>query len=170
MRVRNVHERAFGATPGEVGALIDSLASRRDRLWPRRAWPPMRFDRPLAVGAHGGHGPIRYDIEAYQPGRSIRFRFTAPRGFDGWHRFEVVEGAPVVLRHILEMDTRGWARLTWPLLFRPLHDALIEDSLTIAQISLGEVPGPEGWSRRVRLLRWILYLGKAPLQDYANQA
>jgi hypothetical protein len=31
--------------------LIDGLAGEQDRLWPWRAWPPMRFDRPLGVGA-----------------------------------------------------------------------------------------------------------------------
>jgi hypothetical protein len=63
----------------------------------------MRFDRPLAVGAIGGHGPIRYVVEAYDPGAMIRFRFTRPAGFDGVHGFTVVtrdEG--VVLRHDLK--------------------------------------------------------------------
>jgi hypothetical protein len=33
--LRNVHERRFRAAAGEVGALLDSLASSDDRLWPR---------------------------------------------------------------------------------------------------------------------------------------
>jgi hypothetical protein len=46
--IRNVHERTLVATPEEVGALIDSLASPGDRLWPAARWPAMRLDAPLA--------------------------------------------------------------------------------------------------------------------------
>jgi antitoxin (DNA-binding transcriptional repressor) of toxin-antitoxin stability system len=53
MQVRNVHERVFPAPPAQVGALIDTLASADDRLWPGDRWPPMRFDRALSVGARG---------------------------------------------------------------------------------------------------------------------
>ena len=90
MKIHNVHERSLAAGADRVGALLDTLSSSRDALWPRGAWPPMRFDGPLAEGANGGHGPIRYTVESYTPGRSVRFRFTGPRGFDGFHGFEVI--------------------------------------------------------------------------------
>jgi hypothetical protein len=57
--IRNVHERDLAAAPSEAGALIDGLAGEHDRLWPSERWPAMRLDRPLAVGASGGHGRIR---------------------------------------------------------------------------------------------------------------
>ena len=85
MPVLNIHERIIAAPLDSVGRLIDSLSSPDDRLWPQELWPAMRFDRPLAVGARGGHGPIRYDVAAYAPGRSVRFRFTGPKGFNGFH-------------------------------------------------------------------------------------
>ena len=158
MIVRNVHERRFRASVGEVGALLDSLASSSDRLWPRDTWPAMRFDRPLAPGASGGHGPIRYTIEEYEPGRLIQFRFTKPEGFDGTHGFVV--GAEsrksTVLRHELVMNTFGKARFTWPVVFRPLHDALIEDALDKAARALGERPALRHWTLQVRLLRRII--------------
>jgi hypothetical protein len=158
MRVRNVHQRSLAAPPSQVGTLLDSLSSRDDRLWPTGAWPPMRFDRPLEVGARGGHGPIRYYVEAYTPGQSIRFRFLAPRGFDGHHGFDFHEGdtGATVLRHTLEMSTRGRATVSWLLVYRPLHDALIEDCLTRAESALGLSSHPVPWSARVRLLRWML--------------
>ena len=166
MKVLNVHQRELRATREAVGALIDSLTSSTDALWPRQSWPRMEFDRALAVGATGGHGPIRYFVEAYAPGRSIRFRFTAPEGFDGWHGYEVLEtpGTRVALRHTLEMTARGPAILSWPLVFRPLHDALIEDSLATAEASLGRSPRLQRWSPWVRLLRWVSTGGKAPTQ------
>jgi hypothetical protein len=155
MRVVNVHQRLLNSTPARVGELLDTLASPHDGLWPGRAWPRLKLDRPLAVGANGGHGPIGYFVEAYTPGKAVRFRFTAPRGFDGWHGFEVLEAPPgqCVLEHRIEMKARGPALLTWPLAIRHLHDACIEDVLSQAQASLGEVPEAVRWSRRVRLLR-----------------
>jgi hypothetical protein len=63
MKVLNVHERELHATADQVGALIDSLASEEDALWPKHSWPPMNLEGPLRVGTRGGHGPIRYFIE-----------------------------------------------------------------------------------------------------------
>jgi hypothetical protein len=155
MHVRNVHEREFPLPLATVGAMIDSLASHEDRLWPVGKWPSMRFDRPLAVGAIGGHGPVRYSVEEYQPGRTIRFRFSAPRGFNGTHCFEVEkQQGKTTLRHVIEMRATGPARLSWPLFFRPLHDACLEDCLDRATMSLGiALPHPARWSIYVRLLR-----------------
>ena len=161
MNVRNVHERLLEADGDAVGRLIDSLGSRDDRLWPRNVWPAMRFDRPLGVGAVGGHGPIRYTLVECQPGRLVRFRFDAPRGFAGSHRFERTDvPGGVVLSHVLEMEAVGVARLTWPLVFRPLHDALIEDCLACAQRSLGLRAEVLPWSASVRFLRRVLGRGR----------
>jgi hypothetical protein len=155
--VRNVHERIIHTSSlSQVGGLIDQLASRNDLLWPSERWPPMRFDRPLGVGATGGHGPIRYTVEDYEPGRSIRFRFTAPRGFDGTHALEVeeIELGKVRLRHTLVMQLKGAARLSWPLMFRWLHDALIEDALDCAESYAASVPLKQReFSLRVKILR-----------------
>ncbi len=122
--VVNIHEKHLARSLDQVGALIDSLASAQDRLWPYSLWPRMRFDSALGVGAVGGHGPVRYAVGAYQPGRSIRFDFLAPAGFHGHHGFTVEEAdGGTLLRHTVEMDVGGSAMLTWPLIFRPLHDA-----------------------------------------------
>jgi hypothetical protein len=91
----------------EVGWLLDHLASEEDRLWPRQYyWLAMEFDRKLQKGAVGGHGPVRYFIESYEPGRSIIFRFTKPKGFDGIHGFfiEEIEPGLVKLEHKIEMN------------------------------------------------------------------
>lgn len=166
MKVNNVHERKLKTSPDKVGTLIDSLASDNDLLWPKDSWPRMKFDLPIGIGATGGHGPIRYSIETYHPGRSIRFRFFGPKGFDGFHSYTILpmSDGEVVLRHQLEMKTHGPALLTWPLVFQPLHDALIEDSLTRAEVSLGLPPTINPWSSWVKLLRWIMSGGKARKQ------
>lgn len=156
MAVLNVHERLLPAGPAEVGALLDSLATDADRLWPGADWPPMRLAGGLAPGSSGGHGPVRYTVCAYAPGQWVRFVFGGPRGFHGFHEYSVhpVDAEHAVLRHTLTMHARGPARLTWPLAYRHFHDAVLEDSLDHAERAVtGQVARPARWSRYVRLLR-----------------
>ncbi|MFC4002939.1 hypothetical protein ACFS2C_09585 [Prauserella oleivorans] len=83
--------------------------------------------------------------------------FDPPGGFDGFHEFTALpDGDGSVLRHLIAMRVHGKARLTWPLLYRPLHDALLEDLLDRAEENLtGEVARPARWSLPVRLLRGL---------------
>lgn len=156
MTVTNVHERVLAAPLDDCAPLIDRLASSDDLLWPVRDWPAMRFAPGLEVGAPGGHGPIRYYVEELDPGRWVRFRFTGPDGFDGYHEFTLqgLGTLRTLIRHTARFRPRRTARLSWPLVFRPLHDALIEDALDKAQswVSQTEPPTPS-WSAYVQRLR-----------------
>ncbi|MFB6440310.1 SRPBCC family protein [Streptomyces sp. NPDC056411] len=159
MGVHHVHERVLPVPGAEAGRLIDGLSGAGDRLWPHPDWPPMRLDGPLAPGAAGGHGPVRYTVAAYVPGRWVRFAFRGPRGFDGFHEYTVhpLGADRTLLRHTLAMRPRGPARLTWPLVYRHLHDAVLEDSLDRAERACtGTVTRPARWSRYVRLLRGLI--------------
>jgi hypothetical protein len=158
MEITNIHERVLDGAAAQVGRLIDGLSSSNDPLWPVDRWPPMQFDRPLAVGASGGHGPIRYAVESYVPGESVRFRFTEPKGFLGTHRFEVEPTADgkSVLRHVIEMQVSGRSLCIWMAVIRPLHDALLEDALDRAETSLGKEMPQRVWSRWVKVVRWFL--------------
>lgn len=153
----NLHERHFPVGPDQLAPLIDSLASDDDPVWPSDRWPPMRLDNGLSLGSKGGHAMIRYSVDEYVPGRRVRFRFSKPRGFVGWHELSLVparEGCH--LRHTLCVELHGLARISWPTVIRPLHDALIEDALDRAATWLG-VGGPRSrWSWRVRSLRRVL--------------
>ncbi len=161
MRIRNVHRRRIAASLSRAGALLDSLAGPDDRLWPHDRWPPMRLDRPLAIGACGGHGPVYYRVSAYSPGCRVAFDFDPARGLmrglRGHHAFELSEDCDeVVLEHVLEAEGSLRDALRWFLMVRPLHDALIEDALDRADCALvGNTPPPERWSRWVLLLRWL---------------
>ncbi|MDP1611005.1 MAG: hypothetical protein Q8M11_08080 [Sulfuritalea sp.] len=172
MHVLNIHEREISADASEVGALIDSLASDNDALWPKAFWPPMRFDRPLGVGAVGGHGPIPYVVEEFRPGQMVKFRFLGPRGFNGSHWLEVLPKGEnsVVLRHTIGMRAEGPALLSWPLFIRPLHDALLEDALALVQASVGAVPLVRPWSPWVKFLRWVMSGGRARSQQTPSPA
>ena len=155
--VTNVHERRYPVPAARVEELVDRLASKDDPVWPRH-WPRMRLDRGLEVGSSGGHGPIRYRVEAHDGEARVRFRFTGPSGFDGFHEFGLSSDDPeaCVLWHRLEMRATGSAQLTWPLVFRPLHDALIEDAFSQVAQQLGVDPQPRPWPKRVRFLRRLL--------------
>ena len=99
----------------------------------------MEFDRTLSVGARGGHGPVRYFVEEYVPGESIKFRFTAPNGFNGFHAYERIKTITPntdVLRHTLE---------------------------------IGQSPRVLAWSPWVRFLRWVVSGGKGRAQVTPNQ-
>ncbi len=157
MQVLNTHSRTIRAPVEESGILLGALGSASDRLWPVHAWPPMRLDRPLQVGATGGHGPIRYTVESYEPGRAVTFRFTSPRGFHGTHCFTVTgTKSGSVLSHTISMSALGVGVASWLLVFRPLHDALLEDALTNAERALTGKGNPVLWSPYVRCLRAIL--------------
>lgn len=164
--VVNVHEREYQAAAADAAALVATLSSKDDRLWPRENWPRLRLDPGLMEGATGGHRPVRYHVESVDP-RQVVFRFDSPKGFDGWHSFMVVETSSqsVVLRHEIRMTTRGWARLTWPLFFRPMHDALLEEALDKAGRELGVPP-----ARPYKRTAWVRLLRAAALASRRTRA
>jgi hypothetical protein len=119
------------------------------------------------VGARGGHGLVRYHVEAYQPGRSVTFRFDPGLGLDGMHRFDLLDPAPggegPGLRHTMEGSVSGVMILGWPLAVRWLHDALLEELFDTAEIELGLRSGPvdrPGW-----WTRFLLRVGPTPAEE-----
>jgi hypothetical protein len=151
MRIHNVHSRELPAPVQRAWELVAGLASEHDELWPIERWPtiPIAFDRPLGPGARGGHGLIRYDVERYEPGRRVVFRFARGSGLDGIHIFEVkpIDARRSRLTHTL--DTRvGWKLMpVYPVLLAA-HDALLEDVLDNAERGAGGSPAPPRPSTR----------------------
>ena len=155
MRIHSHHERRIDTPINRVGPLLDTLSSDDDLLWPRERWPAMRFDRPLEVGADGGHGFVRYRVAEYEGGRRIRFEITGPPGFSGHHEFRITQtGDGSLLAHIIDGRSTWRFTLPWLVAVRWLHDALIEDAFDKAEMELGTLGEPRRWSRWVRLLRW----------------
>lgn len=154
--VRNVHERIIDAPATTVGALLDRLGGDDDVLWPAPAWVPLRLDRPLEVGADGGHGPIRYWVSEYEPGVRVRFTFHPEVGLDGYHEAVVEPLGPgrCRLRHVLAGTPHGHMRVLWPTVVRWLHDAVLEDLLDNAQeAATGRLDRPAKWTPWVRAWR-----------------
>jgi hypothetical protein len=155
----NVHQRTLGVPVEEAAFLIDGLAGPDDRLWPYDRWPAIRFDRALGVGARGGHGPIRYVVSAYVPGRRVQFTFTG-RAVDGFHEFELIDGGTshCVLRHTLMAHAAGALRLVWPLVIHPLHDACLRDIMDRAAAATGGAVSARPHSAAVRVRRAVFRL------------
>jgi hypothetical protein len=153
-RIRNVHERLFqGVPPERVEPLFAALGSPQDVLWPGGDWSPMVLDGPLAEGARGGHGNVRYTCRTYLPGRLVEFVFDSIHGrvVDGRHVFESIpRRAGTLVRHTLDLECgfTDWRELTTRV--APLHDAVLEQFLDNLEHALtGAVAQPHQWSRRV---------------------
>lgn len=154
--VVNVHERRLPVPADEVGRLLDRLGGPEDPLWPTPTWVRMVLDGPVAVGAAGGHGPIRYRVTCHEPGRRVEFTFDPGVGLVGTHTCSVRPTSPTtsVLRHVIDAETSGRMRGLWPLVVRPLHDAVVEDLLDRAEAAVGTGPDrPARWSPWVVALR-----------------
>jgi hypothetical protein len=157
--MKNTHERTLNAPIDTLASLIDQLASRQDRFWPSSRWSAMKFDRPLAVGAIGGHGFIGYTVERYQPGREIQFRFTSPKGLNGMHRLSLEElpDGQTRVKHVIEASLEGPMVLGWTLAIRFLHDALTEDGMDRVEAWVARREWkPRELSLYVKSLRWLM--------------
>ena len=173
MKIFNRHERRYDVQSESMGGVLDTLSGPNDRLWPRDTWPPMLFDTSLKPGAKGGHGLVKYYVEEYVPGRRVIFRFDGSgltEGLDGRHYFEIIpRNHHSVLRHVVdaECDLRRWMK--WQLLIGPLHDALLEDALDLAEQALeGKIKRPARWSPWVRFIRRIMVKKRRRLEQAAK--
>lgn len=158
-KMTNTHERTLNAPIGSLAPLIDQLASSQDCFWPSSRWSAMKFDRPLAVGAIGGHGFIGYTVERYQPGREITFRFTSPKGLNGIHRLTLEElpGGKTRVKHVIDASLEGPMVLGWTLFIRFMHDALVEDGMDRAEAWVVQRQWkPRKLSPYVKSLRWLM--------------
>jgi hypothetical protein len=155
LKVLNIHKRILNQPKSKVSELIKALSSENDKIWPKGKWPAMKFEGGIQVGAKGGHGPIRYTVEKYNPNEIIQFRFSRPKGLNGIHKFEIRElgDNQTEIKHTIDMNTEGKGTWLWLLAIRSLHDALIEDGFDKLENNFpGEVKSTE-WSGWVKFLR-----------------
>jgi hypothetical protein len=155
LKVLNIHKRTINQPKNKVAEILETLSTENDRIWPRGKWPSMKFKGGIKVGAKGGHGPIRYTVEKYNPSEIIQFRFSKPNGFNGIHKFELNELSheKTEIRHTIDMKTVGKGTLMWILAIRSLHDALIEDGLDQLENNFDSNKKSSKWSFWVRFMR-----------------
>jgi hypothetical protein len=151
--ISNLHAREIAAPAVAVGEILATLGSADDRLWATNIWltTPVVFDRPLGVGADGGHGSIRYSVVEYEYGRRIVFAFSPHGGLSGTHGFELEALGPdrCRLTHFLEAETSRWMRPIMPILIG-YHDAMVETAFDRA-----ELEATDSLKRRTHLPRWL---------------
>jgi hypothetical protein len=152
MKVLNIHKRIINQPKEKIAELLDTLASENDRMLATDKWPRMKLDKGLQVGSKGGHGPIRYTVQAYQQGERVEFKFSKPEGFNGIHRFEItaLDAQRTEIKHTIDMNTSIKATLIWSLAVRWLHDAYIEDAFDKVENQFSTVKNAYQWNIWVR--------------------
>ncbi|WP_203258270.1 hypothetical protein [Hyunsoonleella ulvae] len=160
MKVKNTHKRIIDQPKARITALILTLSQKDDKVWPKNYWPAMRFKDGLKVGSSGGHGIIRYKVTEFSPDSHITFTFLEPKGFNGFHKFEIksVNENSTCVSHKIVMSTEGFATLKWSIVIRWLHDALIENAFDRIENNFFETKVFTKWSLWVRLWRFIFKL------------
>jgi len=155
MKVLNIHTRIIHQSKNVIVEILKTLSTENDKVWPKDKWPPMKFKEGIKVGAKGGHGPIRYSVEQYNPNTIIQFRFLRPIGFNGIHKFEINElsNEKTEVKHTIDMNTTGKGTLIWILAIRSLHNALIEDSFDQLENNFSENKKSSQWSFWVKFMR-----------------
>ena len=155
MKVLNIHKRTINQPKIKVAELLKTLSTENDRIWPKEKWPEMKFKGGINIGAKGGHGPIRYSVEKYNPNEIIEFRFSKPNGFNGIHKFEINEltNEKTEIKHTISMNTVGRGTLIWILAIRSLHNALIEDGFDKLENNFSENIKSTKWNFWVKFLR-----------------
>ena len=106
----------------------------------------------------GGHGPIRYSVEKYNPNSVVQFRFSRPLGFNGIHKFEIKEISNKLteVTHIIDMETDLRGAFIWLFVVKSLHNALVKDALDKLENHFSGDKKSTGWNLWVRVLRKIL--------------
>lgn len=161
MNVVNIHSRIINQPIDKVSGLLETLSTVDDKIWPKDKWPPMRFNNGLKVGERGGHGIIRYSVEAYELGELVIFKFLKPKKFNGIHKFEIKEinAHETKVKHSIIMKTEGFsATFKWLFIIKWLHDALIENAFDTVENNFLEVKKHTKWNVWVSLWRFLFKL------------
>ncbi len=155
LKVLNIHKRIIDQPKSKIVEILETLSTENDQLWPKEQWPAMKFKGGIQVGAKGGHGPIRYSVEKYDPNEIVQFRFSRPLGFNGIHKLELreLENQRTEVKHTIDMNTEGKGTWLWIFTVRSLHNALIEDGFDKLENHFSEVPKKTEWNRWVKILR-----------------
>jgi hypothetical protein len=119
VKVSNVHERAFDATPEQLSALVADFGA----IWPTQIAPAPRPE---------GGGLLRVPTMLWQqfdrPGAVRAFRVASPPEIRAEHWFELkrVEGGGTLLRHTIDGHASGAYEAIWRDRIEPVHDLVLE--------------------------------------------
>jgi hypothetical protein len=117
VRVVNVHERTFDATPERLAALVADFGV----IWPTQIAPAPRPEGELL------RVPTMRWQEFDRPGAVRAFRVVSPPEMRAEHWFEVepIEGG-TRLRHTIDGEASGTYETIWRDRIEPAHDIVLE--------------------------------------------
>jgi len=156
--VINIHKRIINQPKEKVSELFRTLATKNDKILATDKWSPMKLNNGKKEGSKGGHGPIRYTVQKYIPEEYIEFEFTQPKGFNGIHKFEIIEleKNKTEIKHSIEMNTTRTALFIWSIAIHWLHNAYMEDAFDKVENHFLTEKKKTEWSLWVKILRRIL--------------
>ena len=136
MKIMNIHQRTFDATPERLAALVADF----DTVWPTQIAPaPQREGELFRV-------PVMLWQEFDRPGAVRAFRVVSPPEMRGEHWFAVerVDGG-TRLTHTIEGEVSGDYEAIWRDRIRPNHDLVLEAVLdNVGRLVAEEHPGASG--------------------------
>ncbi len=137
VKVANVHERMFDATPERLAALIADFGA----IWPTQIAPAPRPEGGLL------RVPTMRWQEFDRPGAVRAFRVVSPPEMRAEHWFEVerVERG-ALLRHTIDGGASGAYEAIWRDRIEPTHDLVLEALLdNVERLVAAEHPEASGW-------------------------
>ncbi len=133
----NYHARVVPRPVDEVYRRLSMMGGALDDCWPLPS-VPMKVEGALAPGVTAGHGPIRYELVAIEPGMRIEWRFTMAR-LHGRYEYRLAPaGDGTLIENVIDGSVTEALVEVWPSALGRLHDWVMERLFD----RLAEAPAP----------------------------
>ncbi len=124
-RLLNYHARLVAGPAAELYARLARMGTALDDAWPLTS-VPMKSELNLQPGLRAGHGPIAYELVAFEEPSRIEWRFTMER-LQGRYEYTLTprDGATLV-ENVIDGRVSGDMIEAWREAVGPFHDWVIE--------------------------------------------
>jgi hypothetical protein len=121
----NYHARVVPRPLDEVYRRLSMMGGGLDDCWPLPS-VPMKVEGALAPGVRAGHGPIRYELAAIEPGVRIKWRFTMQRPHGRYEYRLAPAGEGTLVENVIDGLVTEALIEVWPSALGRLHDWVME--------------------------------------------
>ena len=121
----NYHGRIIPRPLDEVYRRLSMMGGGLDDCWPLPS-VPMKVEGAFASGVQAGHGPIRYELAALEPGARIEWRFTMERLRGRYEYRLTAAGDGTLVANVIDGTVTGALVEVWPSALGRLHDWVLE--------------------------------------------
>lgn len=144
----NYHARVVPRPLDEVYRRLSMMGGGLDDCWPLPS-TLMKVEGALAVGVSAGHGPIRYELAAIDPGDRIEWRFTMERLHGRYEYLLTPVDDGTLIENVIDGTVAGALVEVWPSALGRLHDWVMERLFD----RLAEPPAPWFDPRKIAEIR-----------------